>query len=255
MLSPIDSVLDIGFSVEIKVFSSARAIERVGIPMKNCCSWLPEATAIAGVAIGAGVAFKGWPNVEGQTWAAWVQAVGSVGAILVAVWVAHDQHRKAEARALQQEVQELRNFLSGVREELRVHWEIYQEQVGNDLDVHKEGMPFLNWWPLPVQPFKFYRAGIEKIGKLKSDGLRRELIRVNVVVEGLLATYQTHNSLLDAYQNRATALRESESEPNRHAAQEAEDELIQYSKSLLDHHRQAKRDVSNVDALISSELK
>lgn len=58
--------------------------------MKNCGNWLPEAIAIAGVAIGVGLALQGWPdwsNAMSQTWAAWVQAVGSVVAIGVAIWL------------------------------------------------------------------------------------------------------------------------------------------------------------------------
>lgn len=55
--------------------------------MKKCCSWLPEAVAIGGVAIGVGVALRGWPSwpeASGQTWAAWVQAAGSILAIIAA---------------------------------------------------------------------------------------------------------------------------------------------------------------------------
>lgn len=67
--------------------------------MKNGCSWLPEAVAIAGVAIGVGVAFQGWPSwpkVNGATWASWAQAVGTVVAIIAAYF----EGRRQAAAAL-----------------------------------------------------------------------------------------------------------------------------------------------------------
>lgn len=69
--------------------------------MKSCCAWLPEAIAIAGVGIGVGIALQGWPqwsNSESQAWASWVQAVGSVIAIGVAIWLR--QRDVADAREL-----------------------------------------------------------------------------------------------------------------------------------------------------------
>ncbi|WP_153228241.1 hypothetical protein [Achromobacter xylosoxidans] len=67
--------------------------------MKKCCSWLPEALAIGGVAIGIGVAFQGWPawpKADGATWASWVQAVGTVAAIIAAYF----EGRRQAAAAL-----------------------------------------------------------------------------------------------------------------------------------------------------------
>lgn len=62
--------------------------------MKTSCSWLPEAVAIAGTAVGVGVAIRGWPtfpDAEGQTWAAWAQALGTVVAIAGAFFVGMHQ--------------------------------------------------------------------------------------------------------------------------------------------------------------------
>lgn len=82
--------------------------------MKNCCSWLPEAIAIAGVALGVGVAFHGWPvwpEAEGQTWAAWVQAVGSILAVLIAVWLSA-RDRKVIREDRLREMEERRKAVS-----------------------------------------------------------------------------------------------------------------------------------------------
>lgn len=68
--------------------------------MRNCYRWLPEAVAVAGVAIGTAVAIRGWPDFDGSG-AAWVQAIGSIVAILVAVYISRTQQiesRRADAK-------------------------------------------------------------------------------------------------------------------------------------------------------------
>jgi len=62
-------------------------------------TWLPEAIAIAGVAIGTSFAIRGWPswpwpNAEGQTWAAWAAAVATFLAAAIALWVATGESRR-----------------------------------------------------------------------------------------------------------------------------------------------------------------
>lgn len=58
--------------------------------------------------------FPGWAAVgrllETNAAPAWVQAVGSVGAILVAVWVSHAQERRSALRAATQAVLMTRSF-------------------------------------------------------------------------------------------------------------------------------------------------
>lgn len=65
---------------------------------------LEESIAVAGVAIGTAVAIWGWPtwpwpDADGQTWAAWIQAIGSIGAIYGAFKVGSYQARAAEKAA------------------------------------------------------------------------------------------------------------------------------------------------------------
>lgn len=173
--------------------------------MKNCCSWLPEAVAIAGVAIGVGVAFRGWPalpDVDGLIWAGWVQAIGSVVAILVAVWVAYYQHQKTEARLRASEANEVRSFLLGVREELAISWRVYMQQAGDGLAKTEKGEVVQLTWLPPEQPFKVYGATVGKIGNVPDDDLRASVIQTYVVAGGLLYTWKTHNQLLSEFESR-----------------------------------------------------
>ena len=66
-------------------------------------------TALKGMGIAAGLyafayfaaAFFKKPPQDSSDWAAWVQAVGSIGAIGVAIWLSHSSEREARRQAVQ----------------------------------------------------------------------------------------------------------------------------------------------------------
>jgi hypothetical protein len=225
--------------------------------MKNCCSWLPEAVAIAGVVIGVGVAFQGWPSwpqADGQALAAWVQAVGSVAAIAAAIWIAHDQHAKAEKRSEKAEKDEVRNFLLGVREELNASLMIYMAQAGTDLAKTSAGEVVDFWWPAPPEPFKVYSATVGMIGRVRDDEIRQQIIATYVVTGGLLLTWETHNRLLTEFNeaNEALLLSTDDAVVGRRRVARVEKMfsiLKDYSDQLRVHHLQA---VALIEATIKA---
>lgn len=229
--------------------------------MKNCCSWLPEAVAFAGVAIGVGigvgVAYHGWPvwpEAEGQTWAAWVQAVGSVAAILAAVWVARDQNRTAERRHQQTLDAELRNFLAGVRDELTVLWALYMAQAGNVVASTKEGETVNFWWPAPEEPFTVWRSGVDKIGRIRDDALRQSLITVYTLANGLILTFKAHNELLTV---GIAACRKAEETPtpfNEKIRDAAVEEWLNYDDQLRNQQKVVQEHLTAVLELLEAEL-
>lgn len=80
---------------------------------------LEEAIAVAGVAIGTAVAIRGWPtwpwpDANGQTWAAWIQAIGSIAAIAGAFVLGNWQARIARETALELERTRESNRIKGL---------------------------------------------------------------------------------------------------------------------------------------------
>lgn len=223
--------------------------------MKNSGSWLPEAIAIAGVAIGVGLALHGWPAWPNADWAAWVQAVGSIAAILVAVWVANDQHAKAEKRIEKAERDEVRNFLAGIREELHTNWLVYMFNVGGAVEDTKPGAAVEWTWPVPDNPFKVYGATVCMLGRIPEDELREAIVATYIITGGLLLTWKMHNSLRAARDREPEAVGDKfGAEPNakwhtRH------NQLVAYSAQLKRHQSNASVLIASTVSRIDSYLK
>lgn len=137
--------------------------------MKNGCSWLPEAVAIAGVAIGVGVAFQGWPSwpkVNGATWASWAQAVGTVVAIIAAYFEGRRQAAAALRAARESATVALKSKRASVlavvdaacgrtdeicsviqpTEEGRAGlWLVYHASIVESMSAALSAAPVLNW--------------------------------------------------------------------------------------------------------------
>ncbi|WP_153065790.1 hypothetical protein [Achromobacter xylosoxidans] len=222
--------------------------------MKDCYSRLPKLVAIGGVAVGVGLAFSGWPYSDGQTWAAWVQAVGSIGAILVAVWVAYDQHKKTGRRVVEERTTEVRNVLAGLRDELEVLWGLYMRQVGTAVEASLPGTIIPMWWPAPEDPFTVYKSVVGKIGCVENDTLRRSIIATYALASGLLLTFQAHNRFFD---EGVAAMKRANEEPcakNQNLQAEAVDEWISYDDQLRTQHSETKRSLDETLQLLSRAL-
>lgn len=223
--------------------------------MKNCGSWLPEAIAIAGVAIGVGVALQGWPAWPGADGAAWVQAIGSVVAILVAVWVARDQHAKAETRSAKAEMDEVRNFLAGIREELHANWLVYMINIGNTVAETKPGAAIEWTWPIPDNPFKVYGATVAVLGRVPEDELRKAIVATYIVAGGLLQTWKMHNTLREARDSEPEVVEDKNGEEANATWHIRHNQLVGYSAHLKRHQSNASAMIADTVMLIDSYLK
>lgn len=199
------------------------------------------------------------PKTSGDV-ASWVQAVGSIAAIVAAVLIASDQHRKSEARAIADTQTEVHNFLAGVREELCASMAAYMLQAGTALEQVPAGHPVQLWWLAPPEPFKVYNATVGLIGRVRDDELRRQIISTFVVVGGLLLTWTTHNRLFDEFEKADEATRQSIADATQLEALEMqswakEKALMEYGEQLRSHHSNATTLVKATIALIDNYLK
>ena len=133
-------------------------------------------------------------------WPAWVQAVGSIAAILVAVWVTADQAEQQRLRDLDRETAEVAGVLRSILAEVEMTW-IY---LANEMEPHlqvRKGEPIQTVFSLPEYPFPIFDALIPKLGTIPSAQLQVQIIRAFTLAKSLAMTAETHNGLVGELSN------------------------------------------------------
>lgn len=114
---------------------------------------------------------------ERQMYAAWLQALGSIAAVFVAIWVMNRQHQAQVKRDKDREKADERNMLLALQAELQA---FYDETIiggmGQRVTVIKDGMPFEDAVRTDENPFHIYPACARDIGKIQNELLQKEII-------------------------------------------------------------------------------
>lgn len=178
---------------------------------------------------------KYWPTTSEQ-WASWVQAIGSIAAIVAAIWISSSQHRAAKRREAQQRAEAERNYLSAARAELAVLWSMYNLRVGNQLTEHDPAELLDTIWPIDHDPFVVYNSNAQMLAEIEDDGLRALLIQTYALGRGLIATWRMHNSLLGEVLRLTRYANEFPSDVTKSAAQHVYQMALNYGPVLKDIH-------------------
>jgi len=136
-----------------------------------------------------------FPSMSSEAGAAWIQAVGSIGAILSAIWVMSAQNRAAEKR----DREEIRHFLLALRDEIYVLATAFAERSGKSLLERDDGAFFLKI-PVTEAAFAIYNSSADKVGRVKNDILRQNIVITYARAFGFIKTIQMNNHFLEEYE-------------------------------------------------------
>ncbi|WP_250450707.1 hypothetical protein [Caballeronia sp. ATUFL_M2_KS44] len=180
-------------------------------------------------------------SLTSQDLAAWVQAIGSIGAILAAIWVLHRQHEQDK----ETEWREVRAFVAAVREELQVTLQNYEHTRKRLLAV-ADGDFFAFIFPATSEAaFTFYNNASAQVGKIPDADLRRMIVTAYAQAKGLIASYQLNNGMLGQLNSMALDGNDWLEKPR----------VIALRRSLIGYAVQLKEQdalvVGNIAALIS----
>jgi len=150
--------------------------------MKN--GW--QAPLAALLIIVCGALFAAYPVKSSSDVAAWVQAIGSVGAILTAVWVFQRQYQtnmdsdKAETRA----------FVQAIRAEIATVWHDYSGLAGKQLRAVPPGGFYDFLMPSPARTLIVYTNSSARVGRIDNDKLRTMIVQVYSGLMGHFASME-----------------------------------------------------------------
>jgi hypothetical protein len=152
-----------------------------------------------------------FPSMRGQDVAAWVQAIGSIGAVLIAVGLFYAQHEKARelisaqdaqaiAREKEAERAEIRHLLRSLRDEISVVVEGFEKRNGKLLMEGKQGEAFWYQIPVPDRPFPVYESSVDRIGKIPNDELRRLIVIGYGRALGVVQSIRMNNIIVSKFE-------------------------------------------------------
>lgn len=210
-----------------------------------------EAVATAAIfSIAVTVALLLFPALKSEAFAAWVQAIGSIGAILVAIWVSSEQHRKQGIREAEREEAEVDGMLRSLRSEIETMLEAVQERVGKALDGSAPGSRFDTIYPIADEPFRVYYGLIPKLGMIKGDQLRKRIVATYAHAHGLVMTFQYNNELIVRY-NAAVVCARNGMQSNIEDLKNAEVTLCNYGDGLRRIYGETKSQANKLLAMLA----
>ena len=136
--------------------------------------WQAPSAALVVVILFA--AFNAKPMQSAADIAAWVQGVGSLFAIIAAIWIYAKQYqdKKADDEA------ETRAFVQAIRTEVQRVWEEYKTLIRPSLNAINEGQYYDGIVPMSADILVTYNNGSARIGKIDDEGLRASIATVYI---------------------------------------------------------------------------
>ena len=185
-------------------------------------------------------------DVERTEWPGWLQTIGSVGAILVAIWVPWQQSEAQRHRDQLREQADLHGMLQTICAEIETVLDFTSHEIGPAITDGTSGTPIRFIFPLAENSFPIFNAFIPRLSSIPDHALRKRILVTFGLAKGFVLTTNHHNQLVEAFESAIARHRFS---PTREQEQEAARQLevlTRYSDSLRDSYRMATTAARNL---------
>jgi hypothetical protein len=173
--------------------------------------------------------------------AAWVQGVGSLGAIIVAVGLYVRQYEDKRA----DDSNETRAFVQAIRDEVNTVWNDYAAVIRQALLETEQGKPYVAFTPPLNDTIVIYRANLGRLGKVDDDELRKCIVAVYVSLTGVFNGFALNSRAIGELQKLA-AYYQGPDKDKLIAGREKG--LADFADNLKKHDDELK---GNVDAMLA----
>lgn len=191
--------------------------------------WQAPLAVLVGVILFA--AFNAKPMQSAADIAAWVQGVGSLLAIIAAVWIYANQYSDKKA----DDANETRAFVQAIRDEVETVWNDYSEQTTTHLLATLEGQIYDSFVPNLTEMLIIYRASPARLGRIEDDELRKLIVMSYVGLTSHFNSLTVNTQVLVETEQ----LRSSSDAPNKaERIAHLEEALATYAAVLKKSHRE-----------------
>ena len=207
------------------------------------------------LAIGAVIILSicGWliyKQIKSEEWAAWVQAVGSIAAIVFAIALTWYQGEASIEREQLKAQEEIKGMLLSIRDELSVNMQMAQTMVGDELEQTERGTGFYAIFPVQVDPFNIFNSVVNRLPIIKDETLRLQIIRTYGIAKGVIGTFHQNNALVAEYESAWRVAKKSNLPNDQLDADLMKGQVERYGDGLRDHYAQIKIEVAELFSLL-----
>ncbi|KAF1042591.1 MAG: hypothetical protein GAK35_02638 [Herbaspirillum frisingense] len=128
--------------------------------------------------------------------AAWVQAIGSIGAIGAAIWVMSEQHRRQSQSQKEERDEQERRLLVSLRSEMLLSLAAFDQTTNLALRKAVPGDCFWSTYEFPERPFVIFESSAAHIGLIRNDEVRELIISSYILARGVLVLISMNNDLV-----------------------------------------------------------
>jgi hypothetical protein len=191
------------------------------------------------------------PSDKSFEWPAWMQAVGSISAILVAIWVSSHQARQQRTYDLARQQDELDGVLRSIRGEVFTTQLYFASEVVPAFRDTESGQQIRTIFSLPEYPFPIFDGLIPKLGMISDKKLLQDIIRTYAQTKSLALTAKVHNKLVEEVENAERDSRRADSSNAMRIRDIAIANLARYGAQLRDSFDTAFYELQELSAALA----
>lgn len=186
--------------------------------------------------------------------AGWMQAIGSVLAIGIAIWVPYWQQEQARRQAAEAEANQVQQLLRSLLDEMLVVSANFEKRNGKLLLETPDGDGFYYIIPLIDHPFPIYEASVGRLGEIPSDALRKRVITGYGHAMGFVSSVRFNNSLIQRFEQAFYLASVNSDQAHQDFVDMHRAMLADYCKSLKNSYREAMSHMIDTRKHICLEL-
>jgi len=168
--------------------------------MKKISDGLADIIVLVLIGVGAGdILFSIFPSLKSEIAAAWIQAIGSIIAIVVAFLISRLQYKNDLKRDELNERRATKRMIQSLGLELEIARENLRQSVFYDKGEPPPGSYIDGMFYQSSQNHPIYSAHIHEIGNISDEQARRSLIETYGHMESLQLAMTAHNQALSEF--------------------------------------------------------
>ncbi|MDO8033606.1 hypothetical protein O3297_09275 [Janthinobacterium sp. SUN128] len=191
-----------------------------------------------------------YTRIDAKDWAAWVQAVGSIAAIVFAIALTWYQGEASIERERIKEYEEVTGLLLSIRDELCVNIQMAQQMVGDKLEETEAGTAFYYIFPVQEDPFNIYNSLAGRLPLIKDEVLRLQIIKTYGIAKGAIGTFRKNNEMLLQYEAACRLRKKSGSAIDQLDVNTIDAQLANYGDGVRLHYARVKKEIDTLMSLL-----